>query len=376
MKTTTFALGALSLASLAVAVPSGHRQHQQLHEKRERQVFTKVEYVTAALPDVVVYVDEKGRVLSTVTAGQTATAAASSAATSAVVEPTSVYVAPTTIAVASSAVAATSAAPSAAATSASGSAPEGYGITYSPYNADGTCKTQGQVNSDFNSLSGYSFVRSYGTDCNQAETILKACRAKGLKLMAGVYDITQVTSSIQAIIAAANGDWSDIQTVSIGNEGVNNGAYTVSAVVSAVNTARSLLTAAGYTGNVVTVDTFVAIIANPELCQVSDYAAANAHPFFDGGVTADKAGPWLLEQMQRVSNACGGKETWITETGWPTQGNTNGKAVPSVENQKAAISSIKSTVSSNVILFTAFNDMWKKAEAATFYAEQYWGMIH
>ncbi|KAK4946877.1 Cell surface mannoprotein mp65, partial [Elasticomyces elasticus] len=127
---------------------------------------------------------------------------------------------------------------------------------------------------------------------------------------------------------------------------------------------------------IVTVDTFVAIIANPELCRASDYAAANCHAFFDGGVTAQGAGAFVLSQAQAVSKACGGKNTVITESGWPSQGNANGAAVPSLSNQKDAINSLKSHFSSNMVLFTAFNDMWKKNNAGTFGAEQYWGIIN
>jgi exo-beta-1,3-glucanase (GH17 family) len=169
--------------------------------------------------------------------------------------------------------------------------------------------------------------------------------------------------------------FADPSLQAIGNEGVNDGTYSVSDVVSCINSARGMLKGAGYSGRVVTVDTFVAMIANPQLCQASDYAAANCHPFFDGGVVAQNAGPWVLQQAQRVSAACGGKDTMITETGWPWQGLNNKLAVPSSQNQKDAINSIKGSFSNNVILFTAYDDMWKKPAAATFNAEQYWGFL-
>jgi len=68
----------------------------------------------------------------------------------------------------------------------------------------------------------------------------------------------------------------------------------------------------------------------------------------------------------------------ITETGWPSRGTANGAAVPSPENQATAVGSLKSAFAGNpenVILFTAFNDMWKTAAAATFNAEQFWGIM-
>ncbi|KAK4990827.1 Cell surface mannoprotein mp65 [Elasticomyces elasticus] len=413
MKTGLFCVAALSALELAFAQP--HRQH---HRHAKRDVVTQIDYVTATAPDVVIYVDNHGKPLytsyayqapptsvpalspaaasSTSSSSRVAQAAPSSSSSSSVAPPapsttssksvapaatstpaTTPAAAPTTAAAPSSSAPAPS---SSAAAPASSSAPSsGFAISYSPYNADGTCKTQDQVNSDFQKINGYSMVRIYGTDCNQASTVLNAVASKGMKLFAGVYDITKVTAELQLIIKAANainGGWAAIDTISIGNEGVNNGAYTVSAVVSAIGTARSTLSGTGFSGKIVTVDTFVAIIANPELCRASDYAAANCHAFFDGGVTAQGAGAFVLGQAQAVSKACGGKNTVITESGWPSQGNANGAAVPSLSNQKDAINSLKSHFSSNMVLFTAFNDMWKKNNAGTFGAEQYWGIIN
>lgn len=413
MKTGFFAASALSLLGLAAAQPSKHRRaHQHLHEKRD--VVTVTDYVTATAADVVIYVDANGNALYTsYPGGQTPTTSAASvastantvvytvandvassaaAATSVVVVASSeassaAYSAPASSAessVAASSAASSSQAASSSKTSSSasssstGTASGGYGISYSPYNDDGTCKDQDAVNSDFESLdaSTYSIVRIYGTDCNQVATVLSAASAKGFKLFAGVYDIFQVTSELEVMISAVNGDWSSFDTISIGNEGVDSGRWSVSDLQSAMTTARSTLKAAGYTGSIVAVDTFTAIIANPGICSCSDYAAANAHAFFDGSIEAADSGPWLVEQFQRVSSACNGMDTMITETGWPTKGDTNDLAVPSVANQKAALSSILDSVSSNVIFFTAFNDMWKTSSSTQFNAEQYWGILN
>lgn len=393
-------------------------RHQQLHDKRDVSVVyeTDYSYVTTQLPNVVVYVDENGTPYSTATEGQTpATSAVASVVASSVAQPassaaasSSVVVAssPTTFAsvykassaqgsttqVAASSTKATSskvASSSAAASSSSSSSggPSGYGIVYSPYTSSGGCKSQDQVNSDFATINSFaqsngdtwSFVRTYGTDCNQVSTVLSAAKDYNLKIFAGIYNIwddSAFQKEIQILIAAANGDWSRFDTIAVGNEVVNNGQVAASAVAGKVATVKSALSAAGYTGKYVAVDTLVAMIANPELCSASDYVAVNSHPFFDGGVAAADSGPWLLQQMERVSDACGGKDVWITETGWPTQGDTNGVAIPSTENQKAAISSMKKSVSSNIIWFTAFNDMWKSDSSSTFNAEKYWGICN
>ncbi|KAK0290284.1 Cell surface mannoprotein mp65 [Friedmanniomyces endolithicus] len=368
--------GLLFVAGIAAAAAHPRRhQHPVKRQATDFNVVTVVDTVTAVEPSVIVYVDGDGRAVSTSFFGAPATTPTdtpNSVAPSTYAQPTAE----------SSSDAAPTPAPSSALSSApaptSSSAPgadfSGYTLSYSPYNSEDSCKSQDQVNSDFNVISGYGMIRIYGTDCDQTATVLTAVKAKGMKLFAGVYDVNNVNAEVQQIVNAANGDWSNFHTVSIGNEGVNNGAYSVDQVVSAIGTARSTLQAAGYTGKVVTVDTFVAMIANPQLCQASDYAAANCHPFFDGGVSAEDAGQFVLGQAQRVSEACGGKETMITETGWPSDGETNGKAVPSQDNQVAAVNSIRTAFSNNVVLFSAFNDKWKQNNPGTFGAEHYWGI--
>jgi exo-beta-1,3-glucanase (GH17 family) len=252
------------------------------------------------------------------------------------------------------------------------------GLTYSPYNNDGTCKSQDQVTKDFASISGYGFVRIYGTDCNQVETVLTAAKGKGMKVFAGITNISQLQSEINIIIKACKSSWDEIMTVSIGNELVNSNAASPAQVNSAIKSARLLLNSAGYNGKVVTTDTFVAYMNNPTLCQETDFIAANCHAFFDGGVQASDAGSFVKTQAGNVAKACGGKQVIITESGWPSGGQPNKAGVPSPANQKAAISSLQSAFASNpgdLVLFTAFNDKWKKNTATTFGAEQFWGIL-
>lgn len=116
---------------------------------------------------------------------------------------------------------------------------------------------------------------------------------------------------------------------------------------------------------------------NAFVCKASDYVAANAHPFFDGGYSAEEAGKFLVDMAKAMkekfaAHGCTGKEIRFAETGWPTQGVTksaDSKAVPGVENQRIAISKILEAFP-NTILFTAFDDMWKKDTAETLQTEK------
>lgn len=246
-------------------------------------------------------------------------------------------------------------------------------ITYSPYASDGSCKSASTVASDLAQLTSFEIIRIYGVDCNQVENVLAAL-APGQKLFAGIYYVNAISSGVATLAAAVknNGGWSRVHTVSIGNELVNGGEATTAQVKAYVDEGRTALTAAGYTGSVVSVDTFIAVINNPALCGYSDYIAVNAHAYFDGYVTAEQAGDWVLLQIERVATVCTGKSVFITETGWPTKGNANGVAVPSTANQKAALASISEKCGNDVTFFTAFNDLWKSD--GSYGVEKYWGI--
>ncbi|CAD6456012.1 4bb43fbb-fb90-4c5b-b468-08e0779dd3ae [Sclerotinia trifoliorum] len=257
----------------------------------------------------------------------------------------------------------------------------GFGFAYSPYMANSACKTQDQVNQDFAAIpSSYSTVRIYGTDCNQVTTTLVAAKKYGFKIFAGVYDFTEVATETQAIVDAVNGDWSVITTISIGNEWVNNGITDAAGVASAVATARGILSAAGYTGKIVAVDTLAATKLYPSLCDNVDYCAVNCHPFFDTNTAAEAAGTFLSTQISELRALLSNPdmEIVISETGWPSAGTSHDQAVASPEAQTTAVAAIKglfASNSSNVYLFSTFNDYWKVNTPALYMAEQAWGYL-
>ncbi|CDK28597.1 unnamed protein product [Kuraishia capsulata CBS 1993] len=361
----TQAIALAAAVGLTSAQPIGHLHHK--HAKRNVVVVTETKIVTVGAGD-----DAATATIDYVHAASSAVEISSASTT------VGAQVVPTTtskVKSSSSASSSTSAASSTSSSDSDSSFSAGTkGITYSPYTASGACKTADEVASDLAYLTDYSVIRLYGVDCNQVENVF-AAKASGQKLLLGIYFVDAIDDAVSQISDAVSkyGSWDDVHSISVGNELVNSGEASVSQVGEYIATARSAFSNAGYSGDIVSADTHVAIINNPGLCKYSDYVAINAHAYFDGYIYPSGAGDWLLLQIERVWSACGGdKNVFVTETGWPSQGNSYGVAVPSKSNQKTAIESIQDKCGSSAVAFTAFNDYWKAD--GSYGVEKYWGL--
>lgn len=253
------------------------------------------------------------------------------------------------------------------------------GIAYSPYTKGGQCKSQLQVAHDMQVLSAYSIIRLYGVDCNGVDNTL-ASIGSNQKLFVGIYNIdsNSINTDLGTLKTAVEGSkrgWGAIDTVSIGNELVNFGKANPLQISSAIQTAKSWFkqNASSYSGSIVSVDTLVAVLNNPDLCDASDYLAVNSHPFWDGNVQPEDSGSFLQSQISQLKSTCNNnKKILITESGWPTQGDSYGSCVPSVANQLTAVKSIVNALGDDVLMFTTYNDYWK--DGGSYGVEKYWGI--
>lgn len=248
------------------------------------------------------------------------------------------------------------------------------GVTYSTKVASGECKTPAQIQTDVAFLvsQGHDLIRLYGTECGGPKNLQAAVKDTGVWMFLGIFDISQAAAGASDIATQLGKDWSQVHTVAIGNEVVQNGGDP-GAVVAAIGTARSALRGLGYNGPVVTVDTAIKVEVHPELCQKSDYCAVNCHAFWDGNAP-DKAAKTIDFHVQALKEKTGMNKVIITESGWPTCGSSEGASTASPEAQSAAIASLKSVSSADVILFSAFNELWKADFGGSKGGEKCWGI--
>ncbi|GME35899.1 putative cell wall glucanase protein [Neofusicoccum parvum] len=270
----------------------------------------------------------------------------------------------------------------------------GYGIGYNAYNADHSCKDPGQVAHDIDSVSDYGMIRLYGTDCGQLDSVMTAVKKyPGMKLFLGIWHCETTDAALNeasAIIDAVNknldGDWGLIHTVSVGNEVIDRGEATVDGLLDTLNAVKAKLKPYGVP--VVTVETPGVFEGEGKaLCQASDYVAINAHPFFD------KSGSWndptdagkFVKLMSHLTKSCGKDRTVITESGWPHGSDlpmdyftSKNLPVPSVQNHVMAVQALKDAYvgrEDDLIVFSAFNDLWKTDTDQTMGVEHYWGIV-
>ncbi|POS80243.1 hypothetical protein DHEL01_v201368 [Diaporthe helianthi] len=76
--------------------------------------------------------------------------------------------------------------------------------------------------------------------------------------------------------------------------------------------------------------------SNSAVIDAVDWLGVDEYPYYQTGDnnTIDNAAKLFREAYENVVKVAGGKDVWVTETGWPYEGPDWDKAVPSVENAK------------------------------------------
>lgn len=101
---------------------------------------------------------------------------------------------------------------------------------------------------------------------------------------------------------------------------------------------------------------------HPELANAVDCILIHVHPYWER-VPVNNAARYVVERYEQIRKKYPDKEVVIGETGWPSQGLTNGEAVPSLENQKRFMEDFLKLAKEERIsfyYFEAFDEKWKE----------------
>ncbi|KAF1840568.1 glycoside hydrolase family 17 protein [Cucurbitaria berberidis CBS 394.84] len=265
-----------------------------------------------------------------------------------------------------------------------------WAITYTPYANSGQCKTVDEIKSDVKQISelGFTTIRSYSTDCGVFEHVVPECQKYGLKVIYGIFlegggkggkgpFSNYANDQLEGIKSNAPKD--SVAMVIVGNECMFNNNCQPADLAAYIDYVREQLHGAGFPKDIAITTTEPVGTweeKGAELCDHIDIFTVQVHPYFTQSVSAEEAGDFAAQQLEQAAKVCPGaasKGKYITEIGWPSAGNSNGKAIPGVYEQKVAMKKIIEKVGSEACLFSFQNDGWKAPGALN--VEQNFGCI-
>ena len=203
------------------------------------------------------------------------------------------------------------------------------------------------------------------------EHIPRIAKKHGLKNMVGAWlgdDMEKNEDEIEALIQLGKEGCVDIAAV--GNEVLYRNDLTLEQLLTYIKRVKEALpdVQVGY------VDAYYEFSVHPELVEVSDVILSNCYPYWEG-CHIDHSLNHMQQMFGQASHAAQGKRVIITETGWPSQGESLRGAHSSEENAmkyfiNAQAWSAKDNV--DIFYFSSFDESWKVGDEGVVGA--YWGL--
>ncbi|WP_438962268.1 glycosyl hydrolase family 17 protein [Nonlabens sp.] len=249
-----------------------------------------------------------------------------------------------------------------------------HGICFSMYEdgqEPGDHITEQQVERRVKILKPYTkWIRSFS--CIEGnEFVPQMAHKHGLKTLVGAWlsdDLDKNELEIEALIELAQKGIVDIAAV--GNEVLYRNDLTIEQLLSYIKRVKEALpdVPVGY------VDAYYEFVVHPELVENSDVILTNCYPYWEG-TPIDYALGHMNDMYHQVLKVCKGKRVIITETGWPSKGESLGAAHPSEENAMKYFIDTQKWAHKNMIdvfYFSSFDESWKKGDEGEVGA--YWGL--
>jgi len=215
--------------------------------------------------------------------------------------------------------------------------------------SDGACKTQTDWTNDFKAMQAinpgsgrlkFTYARVYAaSDCNTLANAVPAAIATNTKLLVGIWteDATHYNNEKQALLAVSKAHgvaW--IAGISVGSEDLYRKDTTASALVSQIYDVRGMMTTVpgGSTIKIGHVDTWTAWVdgANTAVIKACDWIGTDGYPYWQGDAESQGYNVFIQSVNNvktAVANAGSKAPVYVTETGWPITGPSDGSGVPS-----------------------------------------------
>lgn len=202
------------------------------------------------------------------------------------------------------------------------------------------------------------WVRSFS--CIEGnEFVPKIARELGMKTLVGAWlgdDAEKNEKEIEALIQLAKEGFVDIAAV--GNEVMYRKDLTEDELLVFIKKVREAIPAhipVGY------VDAYYEFTIKPRITEACDVILTNCYPYWEG-TNQEYALSHMKSMYHQAKAAANGKKVIITETGWPSQGESFKDSHPSEENaMKYFINSQLWSKEENIEMFyfSSFDESWK-----------------
>jgi exo-beta-1,3-glucanase (GH17 family) len=254
-------------------------------------------------------------------------------------------------------------------------------LSYAPFHGDRAPFDQplhvsaDQIERDLKQLAEVTpCVRTYSAAPAQGE-ITRIAAKMGLKVLQGIWinrDLAENRREMEAGLRLARKHPGVIEAFIVGNETLLRGELGPDRIKSYVEEVRQR------SGLPVTyADVWEFWLRAPELAPAVDFVTIHILPYWeDEPVPAANAVKHVREIRNRVANAFTGKEIWIGEVGWPSEGRMRAGALPSPANQATVLSGVVETAKAEnwkVNFMEAFDQPWKRLLEGT--VGGYWGLF-
>jgi len=236
-----------------------------------------------------------------------------------------------------------------------------HGLCFSPYiegQNTGHKLSGKQIDARMTIIAPYTkWIRSFSA-LNGNELISLSAKSQGIKTMAGAWISSNKAKNdleIASLIQQAQKGMVDIAV--IGNEVLLRNELTIGELLDYLKQVKAALPdiQIGY------VDAYYQFVENPQLVEACDVILANCYPFWEG-CAVDSATAYLNEMHSMVLEVAGCKQVIISETGWPSAGSENQKAVPSKANAMKYFINVANWAKHkgvDTFYFSSFDETWK-----------------
>ncbi len=127
---------------------------------------------------------------------------------------------------------------------------------------------------------------------------------------------------------------------------------------------------------VTTAESWQVWLDHPELVEHVDSILVHVHPYWEA-IPAENAANYVIARWRMVKDSFPDKEVFIGETGWPSEGDPFGDAIPSEANQKIFLDTFKRLTEEEGIpyfYFEAFDEKYKVTSEGEVGA--HWGIYY